>query len=87
MLIHGQILKWGNSLALRITGPVRAIPKFKEGMKVDIQVSETGITIRPVHRQKRFKLPLTEAEVLKDITPSKAHADELSEILSIELGE
>ena len=76
MLVHAHIQKWGNSLALRITGPVRAIPNFKAGMEVDIQVCE-GIQVRPAHQQ-RFALPFSEADLLKGLTPHKAHADEVA---------
>ncbi len=87
MLIHAHIQKWGNSLALRITGPVRAIPNFKAGMEVDIQVSEEGIQVSPVHRKQRFKLPYSEADLLKGLTPRKAHADEVATFLPHEMGE
>lgn len=75
MLIHAHIQIWGNSLALRITGPVRAIPNFKAGMEVDIQ---EGIQVSPVHHKQRFKLPYSEADLLKGLTPWKAHADEVA---------
>lgn len=87
MLVHAHIQKWGNSLALRITGPARAIPGFKEGMEVNIEVSEQGIKVRPVQPKKRLKLTYTEADFLKGLTPQKAHADELADFLSDEMGE
>jgi len=81
MLVHAQIQKWGNSLALRITGPVRKIPNFKEGMEVIVLVSEDGIQVQPAVRNRRqLKLPYTEAELLKGLTPHKAHADELANL-------
>lgn len=86
MLIHAKIQKWGNSLALRITGPIRSIPKFEAGMQVDVEVSEKGIRIKP-SRQSRLELPYTEAELLQGITPKKAHADEIVTITLKEIGD
>lgn len=86
MLTHAKIQKWGNSLALRITGPIRSIPNFNEGMEVDIEVSEEGICVKPT-RQHRLKLPFTEDDLLKGMTPQKAHADEVAIITSKELGD
>lgn len=87
MLIHAHIQKWGNSLALRITGPARAIPGFKEGMEVNIEVSEQGIKVRPVQHKRRLKLPYSEADLLKGLTPHKAHTDEVADFQSDEMGE
>lgn len=75
MLVRAYIQKWGNSLALRITGPVRTIPKFKVGMEIDTQVSEEGVNVRPVHQPQRFKLHFTESDLLNGLTPRKAHAE------------
>ncbi len=86
MLVHAHIQKWGNSLALRITGPVRAIPNFKAGMEVDIQVSEEGIQVRPTYQHK-LAMPFSEADLLKGLTPKKAHADEVADFLPHEMGE
>jgi len=86
MLIHAKIQKWGNSLALRLTGPIKSIPKFEAGMQVDVEVSERGIRVKPVERQ-RIELPYTESELLKGITPKKAHADEIAVVALKELGE
>jgi antitoxin MazE len=86
MLVRAHIQKWGNSLALRITGPVRAIPNFKAGMAVDIEVSEDGILVRSASQQ-RGALPFSEADLLKGLTPQKAHADEVADFLAGEMGE
>lgn len=87
MLINTKILKWGNSLAIRITGPVRAIPKFKAGMEVDVQVSEEGIQVSPTRHHPRFKLRYKEADLLKNLTLCSSHADEIATLLPREFGE
>ena len=38
MKIQSTIQKWGNSLAIRITGPLKTIPHFTADMPVEIEV-------------------------------------------------
>lgn len=77
MHMQAKIQRWGNSLAIRLTGSARTIPCFAENMPVDIEVSETGIHIRPEKKILK-KLPFTEAELLKGMTPALAHTDALA---------
>jgi antitoxin MazE len=78
--IQTTIQKWGNSLAIRITGPLRTIPHFSANMPVEIEVSESGLTIHPLTLKKRKLLLFTEAQLLEGLTPKKAHADEIADI-------
>lgn len=80
MKIQTTIQKWGNSLAVRITGPLKTIPHFSADMPVEIDVKETGLTIRPIARQKRKILHFTESQLLKGLTAKNAHADEVADI-------
>lgn len=82
MKIHTTIQKWGNSLALRITGPLKTIPRFIVNMPVEVDVSEAGLTIHPVTPKKQKKLPFTEAQLLKGINAKKAHSDEIVGVYS-----
>jgi len=80
MKIHAKIQKWGNSLGLRISGPMKTIPKFEENMQVTVEVNEKGLHVYP--RKKltaRDIFPFTEEELLKGMTPYLAHADEEQE--------
>lgn len=86
MRIQARIKKWGNSLALRLSGPLAAIPHFKADMLVNVEVTEEGIQVRPAKR-KRGKLPFKESDLLKGLTPKKAHANELIRLTDKELGE
>lgn len=79
MKIQTTIQKWGNSLAIRITGPLKTIPHFSANMPVEIEVSEKGLKIQAIKKQKK-KLRFTEAQILKGLTAKKAHADELIEV-------
>jgi antitoxin MazE len=83
MKIHAKIQKWGNGLALRIGGSIREIPKFKEGSEVDIEVTEDGFTVTKSKRKNRF--PFKEADLLKGLSPEKAHTDLLASPLSNEV--
>ena len=79
MKIKTTIKKWGNSLGLRITGPMKSIPKFEEDMPVTVDISEKGILVEPI-KKSRAKLPFTEAELLADLDEHTAHTDEFGDI-------
>jgi len=85
MKLQSTIQKWGNSLALRLTGPIKAIPHFEANMLVDIDVDEDGITIHPSKRKAR-KLPFTEKELLTGLNSKTAHAEELATLHAKEIG-
>lgn len=81
MKIHAKIQKWGNSLGLRISGPMKTIPHFEENMNVTIEISEKGLYIyrKPKKLTARDIFPFTEEELLKDI--DKETARELHNLL------
>ena len=88
MKVESEIKKWGNSLALRVTGIMADLPNFRDGTKVIVEVSEEGITVKPVHsRRGRLHLPYSEEELLAGISHETAHADELAIPLASEMGE
>lgn len=80
MIVHTKIQKWGNGLALRIAGVIREIPHFKEGTEVDIEVTKTGFTVKKTKKAQK-KLPFSEAQLLKGLSPQLAHADLLTPLL------
>ena len=80
MKVQTTIQKWGNSLAIRITGPLKTIPHFTADMPVEIEVTERGLTIQPLNPPKRKLILLNEAQLLKGLTAKKAHADEIADI-------
>lgn len=88
MKVETEIKKWGNSLALRVTGVMATIPKFKAGTKVVVDVTNEGFLVKPAARKKdRFRFPYSESELLADLTPEKAHADELAKLTVSEFGD
>ncbi|MFK0573196.1 hypothetical protein [Endozoicomonas sp.] len=62
MRTESTIKKWGNGLALRLSGPMRDIPGFEEGMGVEVEISSDGLIIRPKTRKSIF--PYTEEELI-----------------------
>lgn len=80
MKMQTTIQKWGNSLALRITGPLKTIPRFDANMTVEVEVNESGLTIHPLAPKKRKLFLFKESQLLKGLTAKKAHADEIADI-------
>ncbi len=72
MRVQAKIQKWGNSLGLRLAGPMKAVPHFKEDMIVDVEVTE---------KQYRKVLSFSEAQLLKELSKKTVHADELALLL------
>ncbi|WP_131782779.1 AbrB/MazE/SpoVT family DNA-binding domain-containing protein [Legionella gresilensis] len=77
MKIHTKIQKWGNSLALRISGPMRKIPHFKEGTEVDVEITEKGFT---VVKTKGNNFPFKEIDLIKGLSAETGHADLLASL-------
>jgi antitoxin MazE len=85
MQIEANIQRWGNSLAVRLSGMARTIPKFEEGMPITIEILDDGIYIRKATpKPAPLGLPFTEAELLSGLTPYLAHTDEVVSLASSE---
>jgi len=88
MEVESEIKKWGNSLALRVTGAMAEIPQFSAGTKVIVEITEEGIIVKPAKaKRENARLPYSEKSLLADITPENAHADELAPLLAGELAD
>ena len=88
MKVETEIKKWGNSLALRVTGVMAEMPGFKEGARVVVDVSTDGLMVKPVaNGGKKTELPYSERELLGDLTPAKAHAEALATPTEFEMGD
>ena len=85
MQVQATIQKWGNSLALRLTGQLRTIPHFEENMRVNIEIQEEGIQVRPARDKLKKKL-FREADLLRGLNAWTAHADELMDVSPKEFG-
>jgi len=84
MRIHTKIQKWGNGLALRVGGPMRDIPHFKEGSEVDIEITEEGFTVKKSTLNKKL-FPFSESRLIEGLTNELAHADLLATPLISEI--
>lgn len=84
MKVHARIQKWGNSLALRICGPIRDIPSFQEGAEVEISITQNGFIVKKICIKKKTRFPFSEAELLNGLTYHQAHGDLLAKPLSSE---
>ena len=80
MKVQAKIQKWGNGLAIRIAGVMRDIPNFKEGMLIEVEVSEDGLEIKKIKSMSKLKLPFSETDLLADMTPDIAHVDMLAKL-------
>lgn len=87
MHMQAKIQKWGNGLALRVSGAMREIPHFAEGTQVDVEITETGWIVKKIEKQPKKKLPYAEDDLLHGLTPQTAHADELASLFPHEMGE
>ena len=84
---EGIIQPWGNSFGLRITRLMADLAHLTKGSKVEIVITEEGMIVKPkVKRRISLELPYSEAELVRGLTPSKAHADELQALISSETG-
>lgn len=85
---EGKIQSWGNSMGLRITRPVGDLANLSLGSIVEIEVTDQGLIIKPkVKKTKKLLLPFTESQLIKGLTPDKAHADELPTLINSEIGD
>ena len=64
-----QMVKWGNSLAVRIPKPVAEEAKLKEGDALEIEVTEGRVELR-----RASKVP-TLAALVAQITPENRYAE------------
>ena len=88
MQVETEIKKWGNSLALRVTGAMAEVPKFKAGTRVTVDVSSEGLVVKPtVGKVGTLRFPYSESDLLAGMTPDKAHAEELANPTATELGD
>ena len=87
MYTESEIKKWGNSLALRITGRMVEKHRFEEGSKVIVEITEEGLLIKPAIHILSSRLPFSEDELLDGLSAHQAHIDDLAHPSQDELGD
>ena len=68
MHINAKVLKWGNSLGIRLSGALRDLTDFKAGTIIDVEIKKDGLFIRKA--KKKSILPFSEAILLNDLDDS-----------------
>ncbi|MGQ0502825.1 MAG: AbrB/MazE/SpoVT family DNA-binding domain-containing protein [Panacagrimonas sp.] len=68
-----KLAKWGNSLGVRLPGPVLAETKLVAGSTVEVVAENGGIRLKLVKARKRKGYTLE--ELLKGITPENVHPE------------
>ena len=87
MRVETEIKKWGNSLALRVTGAMAELPQLEPGTRVTVDVNGEGFTVRrATGRLQSFRFPESETALLEGMTAETAHADLVAEPRGRELG-
>ncbi len=71
MVIKTQMVKWGNSLAVRIPKNVAEAAEFKEGDRLLLEVEAHGAL-----SVKAATPPLTLEELVAKITPQNLHKEQ-----------
>lgn len=68
--MRAQILRWGNSLAVRIPKPIAEEAKLSAGDALEIEVAAEGV----VHLHRVGKIP-TLAQLVSQITPENRYEE------------
>jgi len=85
--VETEIKKWGNSLALRVTGSMAKPPQFEPGTRVTVDIDSEGFIVRRAAGSLRsFRFPESESALLAGMTAENAHADLAADPTGRELG-
>jgi len=70
MVVKAQMVKWGNSLAVRIPKPIVQEAKLKEGDSLEIETAADG----HVELRRATKIP-TLSQLVSRITPENRYSE------------
>ena len=73
--VNAKVLKWGNSLGIRLSGALKELTDFKAGTSVDIEIKKDGLFIRKA--EQKTILPFSESFLLDDLD-EKSHTNLLT---------
>lgn len=85
MIIHTKIQKWGNGLALRVSGGMRDIPHFAEGTEVDVEIFDEGFLVKKSLSKKTNFFPYSESQLLESLNQTTSQSYLLTNPLSNEI--
>jgi len=69
--MEGRVVKWGNSLAIRIPRAIAAETKLEYGTSVDVRAEEGAMVVRPVTPPPQVNLKA----LLKKVTKATLHGE------------
>lgn len=82
-----EIKRWGNSAAVRLPSKILAQANLDVSSPIRIGVKSGKIVIEAAPQTvRKVNLPFSEADLLKGLDPHSAHADDLAELSSSEVG-
>lgn len=85
--MQSEIKRWGNSAAVRLSSKILAQAKLDVSSPISIDVKAGKIVIEAIEKApRRVHLPFSEADLLKGLDAHGAHADELAEPSTSEMG-
>jgi len=67
--VKAQIVKWGNSLAVRIPKPVVEKARFREGDSLEVEAAAAGVV------ELRRPVTPTLAQLVSQITPDNRYSE------------
>lgn len=85
MKVHAKIQKWGNGLALRVSGVMRDIPHFQEGTDVEIDVTATGFSVIKSIQNENSIFPFSESQLINGLNDGQNRGDLLATMLPREI--
>lgn len=87
--MRSEIKRWGNSAAIRLPARILAESRLGVDSAVSMVVEGRKIIIEALADQprRRLDLPFSEADLVRDLDPETAHADELAVPGDAEIGD
>jgi antitoxin MazE len=70
--MHGEIKKWGNSLALRIPKDLAQTLELHEGTQLTLEITKQGLLLKPATKRRSSK---NLEAMLQGISPEKIHRE------------
>lgn len=85
--MQSEIKRWGNSAAVRLSSKILTQAKLDLSSPINIEVRDGKIVIEALATTiKKVKLPFSEAQLLSGLDAYSAHADEITQPSSGEMG-
>jgi antitoxin MazE len=87
MQFETEVKRWGNSMAVRLTGAMAHPCHLEIGTKIIVDSTEKGLFVQLLEKKRKLNLPVSLDDLLKGLDPHTAHADLDVNLLDSEFGE